>query len=70
MFKIYHVLYYLLVIIYIEFKINHCMPYNVWSTYCMLIHEHDIFYIDFIMIKLVSLESLLNYIIQFILCFF
>ena len=63
MFKIYHVLYYLLVIIYIEFKINHC-------TYCMLIHEHDIFYIDFIMIKLVSLESLLNYIIQFILCFF
>ena len=36
----------------------------------MLIHEHDIFYIDFIMIKLVSLESLLNYIIQFLLGFF
>ena len=27
MFKIYHVLYYLLVIIYIEFKINHCTDY-------------------------------------------
>ena len=36
----------------------------------MLIHEYDIFYIDFIMITLVSLESLLNYIIQFILCFY
>ena len=36
----YYTTYYL---IYIEFKINHT------STYCMLIHEHDIFYIDFIL---------------------
>ena len=54
MFKIYHVLYYLLVIIYIL----HLKSTIVRSTYCMLIHEHDIFYIDLIMIKLVSLESL------------
>ena len=44
----------------------HCTLYGVLHVD----HEHDIFYIDFIMIKLVSLEILLNYIIQFILCFF
>ena len=46
-----------------EFKISR-------TSCCMLIHERNLFYIDFIMIKLVSQEILLNYIVQVILCFF